>query len=166
MVDKVGPVPLSNESIAFDTSTGPSDVPPNLGLFDNVFELTKGGIIGGNYVVSDLPLKQSWTSTLENDYKGQVKAEQAYLNNMSALNYGNPLSNEGSAESLAAYQKRVEEVTNSIHQTDGMLTMAQAMNESMHNAVNGLRSENESLKSHYSMSCASYSGIFGDLIRV
>ncbi|GJR42502.1 hypothetical protein Tco_1310605 [Tanacetum coccineum] len=31
------------------------------------------------------------------------------------------------------------------------------MNGFMQNFVNGLRSENESLKSHYSMSCASYS---------
>nr|GEY19542.1 hypothetical protein [Tanacetum cinerariifolium] len=31
------------------------------------------------------------------------------------------------------------------------------------NAVNSLRSKNESLKLHYSMFCASYSGIFGDL---
>nr|GEW04575.1 hypothetical protein [Tanacetum cinerariifolium] len=35
----------------------------------------------------------------------------------------------------------------------------------MQNAVNSLRSENESLKSHYSMSCARYSGIFSDLAR-
>nr|GEV97115.1 hypothetical protein [Tanacetum cinerariifolium] len=46
------------------------------GLFENVFELTNGGIIGGNYVVNDLPLKQSQTSTFENDYKGQVNVEQ------------------------------------------------------------------------------------------
>ncbi|GJU16499.1 hypothetical protein Tco_1144465 [Tanacetum coccineum] len=43
--------------------------------------------------------------------------------------------------------------------------MAQAMNGSMQNAVNGLRSKNESLKSHYSMSCSSYSSIFSDLNR-
>nr|GEZ52455.1 hypothetical protein [Tanacetum cinerariifolium] len=45
----------------------------------------------------------------------------------------------------------------------GMLAMAQAMNGSMQNGVNSLRSENESLKSHYSIFCASYSSIFGDL---
>nr|GEV98864.1 hypothetical protein [Tanacetum cinerariifolium] len=187
---------------------GPSDIPPNLG----VFELTNGGIIGGNCVVSDLPLKKSWTSTFENDYTCQVKAKHgaemiteiqpsyaldssgqqyplvgsetnygnmgqaygamsqtqdytAYLNNMSGLNYGNPLSNEGSAEPLAVYQKMVENLTSSLHQTEGMLDMALAMNRSTQNAVNGLSSKNESLKSHYSMSCASYSSIFGDLNR-
>nr|GEX30738.1 hypothetical protein [Tanacetum cinerariifolium] len=41
-----------------------------------MFELTNGGIIGGNYMVNDLPLKQSQTSTFENDYKGQVNVEQ------------------------------------------------------------------------------------------
>ncbi|GKF43506.1 hypothetical protein Tco_0130058, partial [Tanacetum coccineum] len=51
------------------------DILPNLGPFKNVFELTNGGIIGGNCVVSDLPPKQSWTSTFENDYTGQVKVE-------------------------------------------------------------------------------------------
>ncbi|GKF46291.1 hypothetical protein Tco_0136093, partial [Tanacetum coccineum] len=95
----------------------------------------------------------------------QTQDYTTYLNNMSGLNYGNPLSNEGSAESLVAYQKRMEELTNSLHQTEGMLAMAQAMNGSMQNAMNGLHFENESLKSHYSMSCASYSSIFGDLNR-
>nr|GEX08900.1 hypothetical protein [Tanacetum cinerariifolium] len=50
LVDNVGPVPISNESIAFDASTSPSDIPPNLGPFENVFELTNGGIIDGNCV--------------------------------------------------------------------------------------------------------------------
>ncbi|GKB12258.1 hypothetical protein Tco_0846181 [Tanacetum coccineum] len=59
----------------------------------------------------------------------------------------------------------VEELTNSLYQTEGVLAMAQAMNESMQNAVNGLRSKNESLKLHYSMSCASYNSIFSDLNR-
>nr|GEY13423.1 defensin-like protein 19 [Tanacetum cinerariifolium] len=95
----------------------------------------------------------------------QTQDYTAYLNNMSGFNYGNPLSNEGSSESLAFYQKKVEELTNSHHQTEGMLAMAQAVNGSMQNAVNGLHSENESLKSHYSMSYASYSSIFGDLNR-
>nr|GEV76748.1 hypothetical protein [Tanacetum cinerariifolium] len=48
LVDKVGPVPLRNESITFDSSTGPSNIPPNLGPFDNYVD----------------------------DYKGQVKAEK------------------------------------------------------------------------------------------
>nr|GEV12222.1 hypothetical protein [Tanacetum cinerariifolium] len=69
----------------------------------------------------------------------QMQDYTVYLNNMSGLNYGNPLSNEGSAELLAVYQKR--------------------------NVMNGLCSKNESLKSHYSMSCASYNNIFGDLNR-
>ncbi|GJX51200.1 zinc knuckle CX2CX4HX4C containing protein [Tanacetum coccineum] len=50
LVGKVGPVPPSNESITFYASTGPSNVPPNLDPFENVSELTNGGIIGGNYV--------------------------------------------------------------------------------------------------------------------
>ncbi|GJW12041.1 hypothetical protein Tco_1577868 [Tanacetum coccineum] len=166
---------------------GPSDIPPNLGPFENAFELTNGGIIGGNCVVSDLPLKQSWTSTFENDYKGQVNAKQgaemmtgiepSYAPDSSGqhyplvgpeTNYGNmgqAYEAMGSAESLAVYQKRVEEPTNFLHQTKGMLAMAQAMNGSMQNSVNGLRFENERLKSHYSMSCASYSSIFSDLNR-
>nr|GEY19579.1 hypothetical protein [Tanacetum cinerariifolium] len=81
----------------------------------------------------------------------QTQYYTPYLNNMSRFNYDSPLSNEGSAESLAAYQIRVKELTNSLNQTEEMLSMAQAMNESMHNVVNGLRSENESLNSHYSM---------------
>nr|GFB17817.1 hypothetical protein [Tanacetum cinerariifolium] len=128
---------------------------------------------------------QSWTSTFGNDYECQLKEEQgvdmmtgikpsyvpsssdqcyplagseknhgntgqayeamsqtqdytAYLNNMSGFNYGNP---------------------------KGMLAMAQAVNGSQQNAVNGLNSENESLKSYYSISCASYSSIFGNLNR-
>nr|GEW36914.1 hypothetical protein [Tanacetum cinerariifolium] len=63
------------------------------------------------------------------------------------------------------FRPSAEDLTNSLHQTKGMLDMAQAMNRSTQNAVNGLSSENESLKSHYSMSCASYSIIFGDLNR-
>ncbi|GJX02495.1 hypothetical protein Tco_0186408 [Tanacetum coccineum] len=43
--------------------------------------------------------------------------------------------------------------------------MAQATNVSMHTTLDGLRSENESLKSHYSLSCASYTSIFRHLGR-
>nr|GFC17422.1 hypothetical protein [Tanacetum cinerariifolium]GFC38249.1 hypothetical protein [Tanacetum cinerariifolium] len=95
----------------------------------------------------------------------QTQDYTEYLNNMSRFNYGNPLSNEGSAESLAAYQKRVDELTNSLYQIEGMLAMAQSMNGSKQNVVNGLRSENESFKSHYLMYCDSYSSTFCDLNR-
>ncbi|GJU69182.1 hypothetical protein Tco_1255441, partial [Tanacetum coccineum] len=50
--------------------------------------------------------------------------------------------------------------------TEGMLEMAQATNVLMHTTLDGLRSENESLKSHYSLSCASYTSIFRTLVEL
>nr|GEY75442.1 hypothetical protein [Tanacetum cinerariifolium] len=141
------------------------------GLFENVFELTNGGIIGGNYVVNDLPLKQSQTSTFENDYRGQVNVEQcaemmtriepSYAPNSSGQHYplAGPETNYGNigqaygAMSQTQDYTMMEELTNSLYQTEGLLAMAQAMNEFMQNFVNGLRFDNESLKSHYSISC-------------
>ncbi|GJU61796.1 gag-pol polyprotein [Tanacetum coccineum] len=73
--------------------------------------------------------------------------------------------NESSGGSLAYYQRRVEELTSSLYQTEGMLAMAQAMNESMQTTVNRLLYENESLKSYYSMSCAGYNNLFEDLTK-
>ncbi|GJQ92356.1 hypothetical protein Tco_0003495 [Tanacetum coccineum] len=59
-----------------EASAGLSNVPPNLSPFENAFDLPNSYITGGNNALSELPLKQSWTSTFRNDYEGQVKAEQ------------------------------------------------------------------------------------------
>ncbi|PWA39593.1 hypothetical protein CTI12_AA570390 [Artemisia annua] len=109
LIDDVSSHPHTNENIVLDVATGPSDIPPNLGPFENVLELPDGGIIGGNSVVSELPSKQSLTSACENDYK--VAQVSHWL----------------------AIKKKVEEVTNSLRQTDGMLAMVQAMN--IHNSI-------------------------------
>ncbi|GJX11829.1 hypothetical protein Tco_0201688 [Tanacetum coccineum] len=116
LVDKVGPVSLSNESIAFDSSTGPSDTPLNLGPFENVFELTNDGIIGGNYVaeqgaelMTEIELSYVPDSSgqhyplagSEMNYGNMGQAYGAmsqtqnyttYLNNMLGFNYGAFLS--------------------------------------------------------------------------
>lgn len=67
MIDNVSSHPHTNENIVLDAATSPSDIPPNLGPFENVLELPDGGIIGGNSVVSELHSKQSLTSACEND---------------------------------------------------------------------------------------------------
>nr|GEV98865.1 hypothetical protein [Tanacetum cinerariifolium] len=153
--------------------------------FRSVWEcIRNGGAIDGNTAMNELLSKPSWTSAYENN-KVQVKAEQgfeamtgvepsyvsdacgymAYPNDVPQLNPAQLPFNESSGGSSAYYQRRVEELFSSRYQTEGMLAMAQAMNGSMQTTVNSLRSENESLKSYYSMSCAGYNNFFGDLTR-
>nr|GEV21024.1 hypothetical protein [Tanacetum cinerariifolium] len=142
---------------------GPLDIPPNLG----VFELTNGSIIGGNcvaehgaemmieiqpsYVPDSIgqhyPLVGSKTKyrNMGQAYgaMSQMQDYTAYLNNMSGLNYGNPLSNEGSAELLVVYQKRVEELTNSLHQTEGI---AKGLEANLSRKVSALEREKSALR--------------------
>nr|GEV04905.1 hypothetical protein [Tanacetum cinerariifolium] len=61
---------------------------------------------------------------------------------------------DGSAIEGNTVINKVEELTSSLYQNEEMLAMAQVMIRSMQTTVDSLRSENESLKSYYSMSCA------------
>ncbi|GJX03071.1 hypothetical protein Tco_0188987 [Tanacetum coccineum] len=66
-----------NEKSLIDTTSGPSDVLPDLGPFGNVFDLPGGGAIDGNTVVNEFLSKPSWTCSYENN-KVQVKDEQGF----------------------------------------------------------------------------------------
>ncbi|GJY43196.1 retrovirus-related pol polyprotein from transposon TNT 1-94 [Tanacetum coccineum] len=153
------------------------DILPYLSPFGDVFGLPDGGAIGGNVMGNELLSKPSWTTAYKNN-KVQVKAEQSfeaiagvepsytgYPNDVPQLNPTQLPFNESSSGSSAYYQMRVEELTSSLYQTEGMLTTAQAMNGSIQTTMNSLCSENESLKSYHTMSCVGYINLFGDLPR-
>ncbi|GKE26711.1 hypothetical protein Tco_1442095 [Tanacetum coccineum] len=187
LLDNPGSHAGVNEKSSLDAKTYSSDVLPDLGLFGNVFDLLDGGAIDGNTVMNELLFKPSWTSAYENNklhvkfpvgfgtqytnmaqvsgVTSEVQGYAAYPNGVSQFNTSPLPINESSGGSSGYYQRRVEELTSSIYQTEGMLYMTQAINGSMQAIVNSLRSENESLKSYYTMSCAGYNNLFADLTR-
>ncbi|GJZ92918.1 hypothetical protein Tco_0664983 [Tanacetum coccineum] len=139
LLDNPGSHAGTNEKSLLDSATDPSDVLPDLGPFENVLDLPDGGTIDGNTVVNELLSKLSWISAYEND-KVQVKPDQGF-------------------EAMTGVEPSY------VSDTEGMLAIEHVMNGSMQTTVNSLRSENESLKSYYSMSCAGYNNLFGDLTR-